>query len=276
MLIDWFTISAQVVNFLILVWLMKRFLYQPILRAIDAREKRIAAELADADRKRAEAAQEREQFQAKNEAFEQQRTELLRKAVDEVAAERHRLLDEAAKAADAHRAKRQQGLEREEQNLSAEIIRRTHEEVFAIARKALTDLAGESLESSMSAVFARRVRDLSGEAKENLAKAITTSSQPAVVRSAFDLPSEQRAAIQHALNETFAAEVPLRFDTAPGVISGIEVSVNGRKIAWSIAEYLGSLEETVRQLLKAPSRPQAKADSRPPSGTKAAAPEEDK
>jgi F-type H+-transporting ATPase subunit b len=55
MLIDWFTVVAQAVNFLILVWLMKRYLYQPILKALDAREQRIAAELADADAKKAEA-----------------------------------------------------------------------------------------------------------------------------------------------------------------------------------------------------------------------------
>ena len=63
MLIDWFTVSAQVVNFLILVWLMKRFLYKPILHAIDAREQRIAKKIADADAKRAEAEKEREQWQ---------------------------------------------------------------------------------------------------------------------------------------------------------------------------------------------------------------------
>ena len=49
MLIDWFTVGAQALNFLILVWLMKHFLYQPILHAIDAREKKIAAELAKGD-----------------------------------------------------------------------------------------------------------------------------------------------------------------------------------------------------------------------------------
>jgi F-type H+-transporting ATPase subunit b len=52
MLIDWFTVGAQVVNFLILVWLLKRFLYKPILHAIDERERRIAKELADADTKK--------------------------------------------------------------------------------------------------------------------------------------------------------------------------------------------------------------------------------
>ena len=64
MLIDWFTVGAQALNFVILVWLMKRFLYQPILDAIDAREQRIAAELADAAARKAEAARERDRVPA--------------------------------------------------------------------------------------------------------------------------------------------------------------------------------------------------------------------
>ena len=100
MLIDWFTVGAQALNFLILVWLMKRFLYKPILHAIDEREKRIAAELANADAKKAEAQKERDEFQHKNEEFDQQRAALLSKATDEAQAERQRLLDEARKAAD--------------------------------------------------------------------------------------------------------------------------------------------------------------------------------
>ncbi len=95
MLIDWFTVGAQMLNFLILVWLMKRFLYKPILNAIDAREKLIAAELADAEAKKAEAQKERDEFQHKNEEFDQQRAALLKKATDEAKAERQRLLDEA-------------------------------------------------------------------------------------------------------------------------------------------------------------------------------------
>ena len=66
MLIDWFTVGAQAVNFLILVWLLKRFLYKPILKAIDAREKRIAAELADAATQMNAAEQLRVEFQGKN------------------------------------------------------------------------------------------------------------------------------------------------------------------------------------------------------------------
>ena len=58
MLINWFTVAAQIVNFLILVALLKRFLYGPIVRAMAAREERIAAEMAEAPQKRQEAEQE--------------------------------------------------------------------------------------------------------------------------------------------------------------------------------------------------------------------------
>jgi F-type H+-transporting ATPase subunit b len=263
MLIDWFTVSAQVVNFLILVWLLKRFVYKPILHAVDAREKRIAKELADADTKKTEAEKEREKFQKKNEAFDQQRDELLSKAKDEAKAERQRLLDEARQAADALRAKRQDALKREQQSLNDEITRRTREEVLAIARKTLTDLAGTSLEERISEVFTRRLRELSHEAKEGLAKALKTSSDPVLVRSAFELPSEQRAALQHALNETFSAEIQVRFETAPDLISGIELTANGRKVAWNIADYLASLEKGVDELLKEKDKPEAKAEPKP-------------
>jgi F-type H+-transporting ATPase subunit b len=250
MLIDWFTVIAQVINFLILVWLLKRFLYRPILDAIDAREKRIASALADADAKKTEAEQERDAFQHKNEAFDQQRAALLSQATDEAKAERLRLLDAARQESDSLRAKRQEALISEQQNLSEALTHRAREEVFAIARKALADLAGTTLEERMVDVFLRRLRELDGQAKESLAGTLKTASAPVLVRSAFDLPEEQRAAIKNALNETFSAEIHVQFETVPDLVSGIEISTNGHKVAWSIAEYLASLGKAVDALLK--------------------------
>jgi F-type H+-transporting ATPase subunit b len=265
MLIDWFTVGAQALNFLILVWLMRRFLYRPILHAIDEREKRIAAELSNADAKKAEAEKEHDEFQHKNAEFDQQRAALLSKATDEAQAERQRLLDEARKAADALSAKRQETLRNDARNLNQAISRRAQMEVFAIARKALTDLATTSLEERLGEVFTRRLREMDGKAKEVLGAALKTASDPAVVRSTFDVPAEQRAAIQNALNETFSAEVRVRFETAPDLISGIELTTNGQKVAWSIADYLASLEKGVGELLKEKDKPEAKAEPKPES-----------
>ena len=250
MLIDWFTVAAQALNFLILVWLMKRFLYKPVLNAIDEREKRIAAELAGAGAKKAEAQKEHDEFQQKNTEFDQQRADLMSKATGEAQAERQRLLDEARKAADAASSKRQEALKAEEQNLHQAISRRAQEEVFAIARKALTDLATVSLEERLGAVFTRRLREMDGPSKAALGDALKTSSELGVVRSTFDLPADQRAAIQNALNETFSAEVRVRFETAPDLIGGIELAANGQKVAWSIGDYLASMEQGLDELLK--------------------------
>jgi F-type H+-transporting ATPase subunit b len=259
MLIDWFTVVAQVVNFLILVWLLKRFLYRPILNAIDAREKRIAKELADADAKTAEAIKACDEFLHKNEEFDRLRAALLSKATDEAKAERQRLLDEARQAADVLSAKRQDTMRSDAHNLNQAISRRTQQEVFAIARKALTDLATTSLEERLGEVFTRRLREMDGKAKAGLAAALKTAPRPALVRSAFDLPAEQRAAIQRAINETFSAEIHVRFETVPDLISGIELTTNGQKVAWSIADYLTFLEKGVDELLKGKDKPEANA-----------------
>jgi len=265
MLADWFTIVAQALNFLILVWLMKRFLYKPVLHAIDEREKRIAAELANADAKKTEAQKEHDEFQHKNEDFDRERATLLSKAAGDAQAERQRLLDEARKAAAALSSKLQETSRNEEHNLHQAIRRRTQQEVFAIARKALSDLATTSLEERLGEVFTRRLREMDGNAKKGLGAALKTASDPAVVRSTFDVPAEQRAAIQNALNETFSAEIRVRFETAPDLISGIELTTNGQKVAWSIADYLLSLEKGVDELLKEKDKPEAKAAPKPES-----------
>jgi F-type H+-transporting ATPase subunit b len=257
MLIDWFTVGAQTLNFLILVWLMKRFLYKPILDAIDAREKRIAAELADADTKKTEAERQRDEFQRKNAEFDQQHAARLSEMTEAVKVERQRLLDEARHAADELNAKRHEALTNDARNLDQAITRRAQQEVFAIARKALADLATVSLEERVGEVFTRRLRELNDEAKKVLGEALKSTPEPALVRSAFELPAAQRAAIQNALNETFAADIPVRFETAPDLISGIELISKGQKLAWSIADYLLSLEKGVCEILQVQDKPAA-------------------
>ena len=73
----------------------------------------------------------------------------------------------------------------------------------------------------------------------------------------------KRQAIQNALNETFSAEIRVRFETAPDLISGIELTTNGQKVAWSIVDYLASLEKAVDDLLKEKDKPEPKAAPKP-------------
>jgi F-type H+-transporting ATPase subunit b len=254
--IDWFTVGAQVVNFLILVWLLKRFLYRPILNAVDAREKRIAAELADAEGKRTEAQGERDDFKRRNEAFDRDRAKLLSGAADEAEAERRRLGEEARKAADALSARLRETLRNEQQNLKRAIGGRVQQEVFAIARKVLADLAGKTLEERMVAVFLPRLRELAGEEKGRPLLALKASPGPIFVRTAFDLPLAQREVIESAVKEILGSQKKVLFDISPGLIGGIELTADGQKVVWSIEDYLASLEKGIGELLKEPFKPQ--------------------
>ena len=255
MLIDWFTVVAQALNFVILAWLLKRFLYKPILDAIDAREKHIADELADAATERTAAQKEHDDFQSKNAEFDRQRAALIDKARREAQAERQRLFNDAREAADALSAQRLATFDKDARKLNQAIRARTRHEVIAIARKTLTDLAGIDLEQRVCEVFCTHLRALAGDDKDVLAEAIGTALNPAVVRSAFELPSAQQIAIREAVHDTFATDIELRFEAKPDLIAGIELSVNGQNVAWGIADHLEALEQGIEDVLQAHAAP---------------------
>src|ERR1700738_2056964 len=188
MLIDWFTVVAQAVNFLILVWLLRRFLYRPVLAAIEAREKKVAAQLADAAARQGQAQKEGDDFRRQSVALDQQREQLLRTATDEANAERQRLLDAARKDADTLRSKLSDAVTNEREMLNQQIVTRTQEEVFAIARKTLADLAGTSLEERMTEVFIDRLRQMSDERQMAPAAARRTPARSALAESSAAPP----------------------------------------------------------------------------------------
>jgi F-type H+-transporting ATPase subunit b len=191
MLINWFTVIAQIVNFLILVWLLKRYLYKPILNAIDEREKKIAAQIEDAEKKDADAKKEKEEFRKRNDAFDKERNDLMKKAVEETQTEKSRLMEEARKDALALREKLEKILKEDQEHIGEEITRKTKKEVFSIARKALKELADSTLETQMVNVFITRLESLDKDEEKKLIAAFKSSDKPAIVRSTFELTTAQ-------------------------------------------------------------------------------------
>ena len=246
MLIDWFTVGAQVVNFLILVWLMKRFLYRPILNAVEKRRKEIAQALAEAETDKERARAERDEFRRRKEDFERERNGLMEEARTLAAEERRRLMEEARTAAEGERTRQLDARQKARERLGEEIARRTREEVFAIAGRALEDLSGNDLEQRIGEVFSERLKNLDQETREQLAAAMRASSGP-VVRSAFELPEATRNVLAGALKETFGVEATYRTD--PAMSGGFEILFGDRKLAWNIGEHLDELRKSVERML---------------------------
>jgi F-type H+-transporting ATPase subunit b len=269
-LIDWFTVCAQAINFLILVWLLKRYLYQPVLAAIDTREKNIAIKIKDAETQQTKAQAASEELRKRNEAFDRERDALMRKAAEEGAAERQRLSDSARQDSQQMRVKMTQLLSAERAELGRQLLLRTQAEVFALARKALSELAGASLEDRMIEVLIDRLREL--PEKQRLALAapavIAGSADAAVqaaparvvlVRSAYEPSAAGRTKLEAAIRERLGANVVIHFETASGLVCGFELAFDGVKLAWSVADYLSTLAQDAAALaateLAAPEAP---------------------
>jgi len=251
MLIDWFTVGAQAINFLVLVWLLKRFLYKPVLRAVDAREKRIADELAAAARQKTEVELSRDELQAKQRAFDDERAALLSKATLEAKAAGERLLGDARQAADSLTAQRNAALQGETVKLSHELARLAAAESLDIARAALKALANADLEEQIIAVLAQRLRHMDPKTKDSVGASLKLPNSGPIAASSFALSDRGKATLQTALNETFSADIPLRFEASSQGIAGIELDFAGQRLSWTIADYLHGLEGKVGMLLNA-------------------------
>jgi F-type H+-transporting ATPase subunit b len=266
MLIDWFTVAAQVVNFLILVWLLKRFLYKPVLAAIDEREKRIATLIQDAEKKKAEAVKEQTDFLHKSEEFERQRVGLLLEATNSGKTERDKLLEKARADSEELRSKLKKTVHDELDNLNGKIGTLAVEEVFSIARKTLAELADVNLEERMTEVFVQRLHDMNDKQIEELKATLDPSKRPVLVRTAFELGPPEKTAIEGSVKAILGEGTGIEYETRRGLISGIELTVNGQKIAWSIADYLISLTNSVHGLLEPKFDPAAVRQKAMPNG----------
>src|SRR5262249_23500235 len=122
MQIDWSTLALQTVNAVVLIWLLARFLFRPVVDAIAARQKAAGQLLADAKAAKAAADSEQDKAVAEAARLAEQRSEALKAAEAEAAAAKATLLVTAQADADKLRAaaKAQIEAERRTEALAAE------------------------------------------------------------------------------------------------------------------------------------------------------------
>jgi F-type H+-transporting ATPase subunit b len=134
-----------------------------------------------------------------------------------------------------------------------------------IARAALKDLAGADLQEQIVAVFAQRVRQMDSRTKESMAASLKLAGSEPCASSAFELSDREKATIQTALNETFSADIHLRFKISATAIAGIEFDFAGQRLSWTVADYLTVLEGKVDALMTKTAESAADAAGPPPT-----------
>jgi F-type H+-transporting ATPase subunit b len=242
-LFDWFTILAQIVNFLVLVALMKHFLYGPLIAAIDAREKSIAARIAGAARKEQEAGARMEQVAKETAETEQEKAAVLAAAREDADRQRGEIIARARENVKALEVKWRDELEREKGAFLDEVRRRTATEILAATRDALRDLACADVQRCAMNAFLEKLRSLDPAVLRAFAKEGMT------VVSRDDLPAEMRSAVAKTLEDRLGAPAAITFERVPAMAWGVELRGSGQRIGWTPDAYLDSLEDKLRAAL---------------------------
>lgn len=250
MLIDWFTVFAQLINFAILAAILERFVYRRILQVVDDREQTISSRLEDAENEKNEASREAEELREKQRQWSDEQKERLARATEEVEARRRALLDEARDEVDSLRIQWHETLEREKESFLERLRIETGAHTYALARRALADLANRELERQILDVFIDRLREADDASREGLAGSARSAGGKLTVRSAFALSDEDRELVSETVRATLFPNVTIRFDRSPELICGIELATTDHKLGWSLQSYLDSLQELALDALQ--------------------------
>lgn len=247
MLIDWFTVGAQIFNFLVLLVLLKVFLYDRVIKAMDRREKSIQERIDEGRERMAEARKLREEYEAKTRDLDRLREETLAQAKDEARDKREQILSEAKDEAAQLAERWKEGVRRERETFLAEMSRAAVTQVLDLTRKVLADLADEKLEDHVARRFLDQLDQMDAGGREDLARAMQGSDGPVLVKSALELDEELRRRITRELHET--AEVEVEFRIAPDLVLGLLVVAGGRTFGFNVEDYLEDLREAMDEAL---------------------------
>lgn len=248
--INWFVFLAQIFNFLLLMYLLKRFLYGRIIKAMDDREANIAARFADAEALKVKAKEEAELYEKRNQLLSETKGKLLNEATMAADAKRKELMEKVRVEVDQVKTRWQDMLIREQDAFFYDLRQRAAKQLYDTARKALRDLADVELEERIVDEFLRRIKELDEEKSVQLRKAITGGGNKVIIQSAFGIPAPRQTQITEALQKQITNGFTIRYMEQPDIVSGIELRVNGHKIAWSLNEYLETLVENLTETLQ--------------------------
>jgi F-type H+-transporting ATPase subunit b len=253
MQLDWLTVAAQIVNFLVLVYLLKRFLYGPILQAMDDRQAGIAARLQEADAKVGEADRRGAEYEARHRALAADRDAVLEGARQEAEAAGRAALEEARQEVAERRAQWLADLQGEQGAFARQARETIGRQATGIARRVLHEIAGAELEAQVVQQFCARLAALSAAEQAPLHQAASRSGAGLTVASAFPLREAQRRAIVAQLHDLGVAQAEATFVLRPELVCGVVLEVEGWRWGWNVAGCLAGVEaEIVKGLTQAP------------------------
>jgi F-type H+-transporting ATPase subunit b len=263
--IDWFTLIAQIVNFLILLWLLKHFLFDKIVRAMRERKEKVAAQFDEAEQKKREAEETEKKYRAELDKIDDKRDQAMAEAREEADRIKKEAREKARREAEKMRSDWLESLEAEKDDFKRELRVMSGREVLAMARDVLRHLAGTELQDRVIEAFARRVHDLNDEDAEDLRGKIDSDKPTVRIRSSFELSDDQVSDVEEALIGVLDRDkIELELKTDENLILGLEIDIDGHRLGWSAAGLIDEVEERFEHEIERAAKSARESDEKAP------------
>jgi len=249
MQIDWFTLFAQIVNFLILLYLLKRFLFDRIVKAMKRREDKIGDRIREVKKQREEAEKKKQEYRERVDELKTKEDEQIKKAKEEAASRKKEIMQKAREEVEQARKEWYADLEREKKDFFQEFQKRSSNQVLSITEKVLSDLADEEMEKKIAEHFVKKLKEMDKDKKEELLNKIKDKQRSIAVQSHFELSQDSKKKISATLKKQISEEIEIDYDINTDLIAGIVLKFDGFQTGWNIRDYMEELEQSWSDLL---------------------------
>ncbi len=236
---DWFTFGASIFNFVLLLILLRVFVFKRIVRAMETREKRLARQWDEAQEAQAEAQEEKERYQQQLDEIDEQRKQTLDEARKAAEEEREKKLASLREEMTEKRRAWEESIEAEQSRFVSEVRTRLGQATIDTVRATLEELADVSLEEKM---IDRFLAEYDGEAE--------VEGDTIQVYTAHPLPDETRGRLKDRVAEMHPEVKSVNVAVDDSLLCGIEIRFSDRRVGFSVAHHLDAVEERLGDVLK--------------------------
>lgn len=243
MSIDWWTVALQIVNFLVLVWLLRRFLWEPARRVIEDRRRREREALEAARRMQEEAARRQQELEARLAALEREREAMRQKLREESERERARLLEVARAESARMLAEARRRLEEEREEALRDLRRRLVELAVTLAERIFQPLRGPALDEAFFRRLVRHLGELPEAQAAELRRVLQSDAVDVELATASSPDPPRRELFAAELRQALPDGVEPKLVTAPGLGAGVELRMPHARVEFSLRQVLAEARE---------------------------------
>jgi F-type H+-transporting ATPase subunit b len=238
MQLDWSTFILEIINFVILVWLLKHFFYKPVMNIIARRKQAIQETLDKSEKIREEAESLKSQYENRLEDWEKEKETARIKLHHEIEAERKLELQKLTKSIQQEKERADVLMQRHQASTMKKNEKLAIEQGMAFSTRLLSRLANPDLEASIIHIILEDIGNLSDEKKNELQKAGAETKEPVRVSSAYKIEKANRDAIKNILADIFKKPVEIEFKQDSSLLAGIHIDIGSWNLQASLQEEL--------------------------------------